>query len=155
MISLSRPSAITAISPAPVTMRAASSLLLMPPVPRELPGPSAYEAISFVISVTSPMSLAPPDFFGSAVISPSMSERMRRRSAFTRFATRALSLSLSPNLISSAETVSFSLMTGITREARRVVMVFLALRCRTLSWRSSWVRRIWATWWPYFSKHLS
>ncbi len=42
----------------------------------------------------------------------------------------ALRLSLSPNLISSITTVSFSLMMGMIRQERRVKIVFLALRYR-------------------------
>ena len=43
-------------------------------------------------------------------------------------ATSAARLSLSPTLISSTATVSFSLMTGSTRNPRRVMSVFRALR---------------------------
>ena len=43
-------------------------------------------------------------------------------------ATSAARLSLSPTLISSTATVSFSLMTGSTRNPRSVMSVFRAFR---------------------------
>src|ERR1700733_13055280 len=53
---------------------------------------------------------------------------MTSRSASTRFATSAPSVSLSPNLISSLTTVSFSLMTGITRCDNNASKVERAIR---------------------------
>ena len=60
-------------------------------------------------------------------------------------ATRAARLSLSPTLISSTATVSFSLMIGRTRNPRSVMSVFRAFRYRSRWLTSSWVRSTWAT----------
>ena len=70
---------------------------------------------------------------GSAEYRPRWSVRITSASASTRLATSAPSVSLSPNLISSLTTVSFSLMTGMTfsaeqRQQRRArVQVALAV----------------------------
>ncbi len=71
---------------------------------------------------------------GSPENKPRWSVRMTSASASTRLATSAASVSLSPNLISSLTTVSFSLITGMTlqrqqRQQRRAgVEVALAVR---------------------------
>ena len=65
---------------------------------------------------------------GSAVCSPSMSVRSSRRSASIRIATCAARKSLSPNEISSVAVVSFSLITGVTRQSRSVRSVWRAFR---------------------------
>jgi hypothetical protein len=56
---------------------------------------------------------------GSAEYRPRWSVRITSASASTRLATSAPSVSLSPNLISSLTTVSFSLMTGITLQRQQ------------------------------------
>ena len=53
-------------------------------------------------------------------------------------------MSLSPNLSSAMETVSFSLTTGTTPHCRSSPKVFLALSRRSLALKSSRVRRTWA-----------
>ncbi|MNT49266.1 hypothetical protein D3C72_1861070 [compost metagenome] len=65
---------------------------------------------------------------GSAVYRPFWSVRMISASASTRFATRAPRVSLSPNLISSLTTVSFSLITGTTPRRKSVSRVERAFR---------------------------
>jgi hypothetical protein len=60
------------------------------------------------------MKRAPGSLRGSVVYRPRWSVRITSASASIRFATSAPSVSLSPNLISSLTTVSFSLITGTT-----------------------------------------
>ena len=70
------------------------------------------------------------------------------RSASVMLATTAARWSLSPNLISSTATVSFSLMMGMTFHSIRVERVLCTLMKRLRSVRSSMVSRIWATYIP-------
>jgi len=65
---------------------------------------------------------------GSAVNRPIWSVRIISASASIRLATNAPKVSLSPNLISSVTTVSFSLMIGMTPSWSSVVNVERALR---------------------------
>ena len=71
-----------------------------------------------------------------------MSDSNMSKSALDICATLAANLSLSPNLISSVETVSFSLITGITRNSISFSYVALALRCFLLFSVSSGASKI-------------
>ncbi|MNS86903.1 hypothetical protein D3C72_1208210 [compost metagenome] len=65
---------------------------------------------------------------GSAEYSPRWSVRMTSASPSIRLVTSAPSVSLSPNLISSVTTVSFSLMIGTTPSESSVSSVERAFR---------------------------
>ncbi len=99
--------------PAPVAIRAASTLVTMPPVPTPaLPAlPTSTPARSSGPRTRS--SRLEPGFDGSPSYRPSTSDSSTSRSARTRCATSAASRSLSPNRISAVATVSFSLTIGI------------------------------------------
>ena len=86
----------------------------IPPVPSNVTESPAIDSMPLSISSTSGISFAPGFTTGSSVNSPSISERITSISASTRFVTRPDNKSLSPNLISSIATVSFSFITGIT-----------------------------------------
>ncbi len=102
--------------------------------------------------VTTGMRRASRSRAGSAVISPSTSERIISRSAPTRLATSADNVSLSPIWISSVATVSFSLMMGITPRASNASSVRRALTYWRRTAKSRWVRRTCPTRRPTASK---
>ena len=110
------------------TLVAASILEAMPPRPTDDEEPPAWQQISGVISSITSMRQAFEFIRGSQSINPSMSVSVSRRSADASTATSADRLSLSPSLISSTTTVSFSLIMGVTPHERSVIRVFLALR---------------------------
>ena len=114
----------------------------MPPVPISEKVPLAI--LSNFLSSTNAfeMSSALLFFLGSSVNKPFSSVKSRRQSASTRFDTIAAKLSLSPNLISSVATVSFSLITGITLSEISLQIVDLAFKYLFLSLRSSCVNKI-------------
>ncbi len=122
------PLATTMGTPAEFTLRAALILLIIPPVPRG-PGmlPAAFSVL-LVMTPTTGMSSASGSVRGSRVNRPSMSLRMTSRSASMSSVIIAARLSLSPSLISSTETVSFSLMMGTIFQSRRVFRVLRAFR---------------------------
>ena len=111
--------------PAPVAIRAASTLVCMPPVPSPaapvLPIRTAVEVGGR--SRTSGTSEL-PGAAGSASYRPSTSESSTSRSAWTRWATSAASRSLSPNRISVVATVSFSLTIGSTPSSSSLAKVW-------------------------------
>ena len=72
---------------------------------------------------------------------PSVVLRRISASASIRMATRAASTSLSPNLISSVEMVSFSLMMGMILCDIRCRRVLRAFRWRSWSLSTSWVSK--------------
>ena len=111
---------------------AASSFDAIPPRPTPDEVPPASSLSSGVMLSTTGMRQASQLTRGSQSIRPSMSVSVIRRSALARTATSAERLSLSPSLISSTTTVSFSLIMGTTPQASSVVRVLRALRylCR-------------------------
>ena len=122
------PSAMTTSTPDQVAILAAASFDAMPPLPTSLPGPPATASSRWSISTTSSMSEASSACRGSAVSRPGVSVSRTSRSAPTRWATRALSRSLSPKRISSSATASFSLTTGTTPSSSRWASVPRACR---------------------------
>ena len=101
-----RASATTTFAPASVARRAASTLLAIPPVPTPPVDSRTRGSASRATSRTRGMRCPSPSS------RPSTSLRSTRRSASTSGATIAASWSLSPNLISSTATESFSLRMG-------------------------------------------
>jgi hypothetical protein len=107
---------------------AAMIFVSMPPRPIELPAPPAIRSRSGSPAAAVVTSVAAESSRGSAVNNPCWSVSRTRTSASTRFVTSAPSVSLSPNRISSVVTVSFSLITGMTRSESSVVSVVRAFR---------------------------
>src|SRR6185295_7654232 len=122
-----RPEAITQRTPTSVTLAAARTLVLIPPVPTPLTAPPASANISGVTSGISSSAFASGLVRGSESKTASTSERMTSASASSSAATSPARVSLSPNLISSMETVSFSLMIGTTRSSMSRVSAWRAL----------------------------
>ncbi len=120
--------AITVWAPLCAARRAASTLVSMPPLPIALPAPPAIAASAGSSARASRISVACASRLGSAEYRPCWSVRMMSASASTRLVTRAPSVSLSPTLISSVTTVSFSLITGTTPCASSVSRVLRAFR---------------------------
>ena len=123
-----RPLAITVAMPAAVAISAATTFERIPPEPS---GDSSWpisKSCSTAWSVTSSTSRAPGSRRGFAVYSPSVSVSSTSRSAAMSTATCAARKSLSPNEISSVVVVSFSLITGTTRQPSSVWSVRRALR---------------------------
>ena len=108
-MSRSAPLAMKTPQPARVASLAAEILLTIPPRAVSLVVPPAMPSISGVIRSTTGTIWPVP--FRS--ISPGAVERMISVSASIRLATMAERVSFSPNLISAALTVSFSLITGM------------------------------------------
>ena len=102
----------------------------------------AIHSISEFISVISSIKTESLFLFGSEEYSPFISDNSTNKSALHICATRAASLSLSPNLISSVDTVSFSLITGITFKSRSFISVALAFKCFRLVSVSSGASKI-------------
>ena len=139
---------MTISAPSAVTIRAARSLVDIPPVPSAEPAPSARASTSGVIWSTCGMSFASAWVWGLAVYRPSMSLSSTSRSALTQQLTMAASVSLSPmEVISSVATVSFSLMMGRAPSSSRRVRVFWKFCRRPSCSTSTPVSRIWATVW--------
>ena len=124
----SLPEAITVWAPLRAARRAASTLVSMPPLASALPVPPASFSREASLASACAMIFAPWFLRGSASNRPAWSVRMMRASASTRLATIAPRVSLSPSLISSVTTVSFSLITGTTLKASSVRSVERALR---------------------------
>jgi hypothetical protein len=111
MMSGSAPLAMKTPHPDLVASFAAESLLTIPPTAVSLVVPPAIASISGVILPTTG-TMRPVPLMS---IRPGAVERMSRKSAPTRLATIAESVSLSPKripVISAALTASFSLMTA-------------------------------------------
>ena len=129
--------------PERMTIRAAASLEAMPPTDTALSVPPAR--LSSAASMRSTLGMTrgfgPPN----PSMTPSTVVSTTRRSAGSRQVTSADNRSLSPNFNSVVETVSFSLIIGITPRARRVSRVLRALRCRPCCRRSSCVSSTWPT----------
>jgi hypothetical protein len=100
----------------------------MPPREIALPAPPAIASSAASPAVALATRVAAASRRGSAENSPVWSVRITKTSASTRLVTSAPSVSLSPNLISSVTTVSFSLMTGTTPSSSSVKSVERALR---------------------------
>ena len=90
---------------------AALILEIIPPLP-SLEAAPAISLIFFVIDLTSRTKSSFLLFFGGSLYKPSTLDNNTRRSALTSTAICAARISLSPNLISSVEVVSFSLIIG-------------------------------------------
>ena len=116
---------IIPLSPA---ILAASSLVIIPPVPTLLPELPAALFIFSVIECTSVMSFASAFLDGFLSYNPSMSVSITSISASISTATRADNLSLSPNLSSSTDTVSFSFIMGTTSMCKRHSIAFRAYK---------------------------
>ena len=113
--------------PAAVAISAATTFERIPPEPSgELAWPMSALERREVVDVS--MSSRRGSRRGSAVYSPSVSVSITSRSAPTRSATWAARKSLSPKEISSVVVVSFSLMTGTTRQSSSLRSVWRALR---------------------------
>src|SRR2546427_785854 len=76
----------------------------------------------YVPAVKAGTRVALPTVRGSAVCRPATSLNTTRRSASTSTAVNADKLSLSPSLISSTTTVSFSFTTGTTRHSSSAII---------------------------------
>ena len=140
---------------ASVAILAALILVAIPPVPNLLPAPPVILSISGVISSTRVSKTAFLSLCGSAVKSPSMSDKSISKSAFIAVATIAPSVSLSPITISSVAMESFSLIIGIAPSSNNLHIVFSKLTLRTLCSMSPPVIRICATVWLYSENSLS
>jgi hypothetical protein len=120
---------MTQAMPASLALRAACSLLDMPPLPSgpELP---ASASTSRLTASTTGTNRALGSLRGSALCSPDTSLRMTNRSAPIRVATSDDRLSLSPKLkrISSIATLSFSLTIGSTPAPSSSSKVWRAFR---------------------------
>ena len=112
--SCSEPEAMTIVQPELIAILAALILVLIPPVPIDVPAPPAIFSISGVICGTSWRRFAFLSLLGLAVYNPSISDKIIKASASTKVATVADKVSLSPIFNSSTATASFSLMIGIT-----------------------------------------
>ena len=124
----SRPLAITVGMPAAVAISAATTLERMPPEPSgdaACPMSSGSSAAKSVHLGDQPASGC---IRGSAVNTPLASVSSSSSSAPSRIATWAARKSLLPNEISSVVVVSFSLMTGTTRQSSSLRSVWRALR---------------------------
>ena len=137
-----RPLHTTMGMPATMSTRAALIFVIMPPEPTVVPAPPATAMISGPMASTRPISFASGSKCGFASKSPSMSERMTMRSASTRHATSAASVSLSPKRICSTDTVSFSFTMGTTPKSSSRSNVSRACR---YAWRSAVSRRVSST----------
>ena len=138
MIPLRRPSAITTVVPVLVAAWAASSLLAIPPVESAQPLPEANASTSGVMfSKNATRWERRLAFVG--ICNPLVVVRIISKSALISCPTSEASKSLSPNLISSTATASFSLTTGMTPARNMASMVLRALRCRERFLRSSCV----------------
>jgi hypothetical protein len=102
---------------------AASTLVIMPPLPIELPAPPAMPSSVGRRRVTCDSSRACGILARIGGEQPDWSVRMISASASIRLATSEPRVSLSPNLISSVTTVSFSLMIGTTPSCSSVSSV--------------------------------
>ena len=142
-------------APAARAMRPAVSLVSIPPVPRLEPAPLAVSIRASVISRTSGTSRAAASLAGSAVYRPSISLRMIRASAWMIWVTMAERVSLSPTLISSVATVSFSFTTGMAPMPKRASKVLRTFRRLSGSSRLYRVSSTWPTVWLYSEKYLS
>ena len=114
--------------PAPTAMRAAISLVSMPPL--ESPPTGALPAMATIsgpMAWTSRIIRAGPRR-GSRSYRPSMLESSSSASAEAMVARRAARRSLSPKRISPVATVSFSLTTGTAPSRSSVASVLRALR---------------------------
>ena len=124
----SRPQAMTVLAPLPAARLAARILVSIPPRPMLVPAPPAMASSAGSPARASCTNWACGSRRGSAVYKPFWSVRITSASASTRFATNAPRVSLSPNLISSLTTVSFSLITGTTPKPSSVSSVLRAFR---------------------------
>ena len=115
-------------APAFVAIWPADNFVIIPPEAKVEFALPPIAKISSVISLISGTCLAFTLREGSAVYNPSISDNKISRSAEIIPATRAASLSLSPNLISYVVTVSFSFTTGITSRFKSVFIVALAFK---------------------------
>ena len=141
--------------PAEFRISAHRSFDFIPPIDMLLSSvPVAIRRCSSVTPSTSEMR-SPREPSGFGRMSPSTVVRMMARSDRVMEASRAARISLSPNLSSSTETGSFSLMIGRTSCASSDSMQFSAFRCRSRERRSSAVSRICAAWNPSFAHSAS
>ena len=122
------PAATSTVTPDSVARRAACTFVAIPPIPLTVPAPDASATISSEITRTSAINVAVECRRGSAVNNPSWSVSRTSRSASIRLATSAERLSLSPILISSVATTSFSLMMGTTFLSSSASSVLRAFR---------------------------
>ena len=105
-------------TPPAAAMRAAWTLVTMPPEPTPARPTVPISTPSRSLSGSSTTGMRSPPSSGCLVYSASTSESSSRTSALTRFAVSAAMRSLSPNLISWVATASFSLMIGSTPRSR-------------------------------------
>jgi len=124
----SRPLAITVGMPDAVAISAATTLERIPPDPSGDAVWPIFSCSSAEKSVTTSSGRADGSSRGSAVKTPSASVSSRSCPAPSRIATCAARKSLLPKEISSVVVVSFSLMTGTTRQSSSLRSVWRALR---------------------------
>ena len=124
----SKPEPITVGMPAAVAISAATTFERIPPDPSGEEAWPIWSSRSAAGSSTTRTSSAPASRRGSAVCRPSMSVSSTSSSAPSSTATWAARKSLSPKEISSVVVVSFSLITGTTRQSSSFCSVRRALR---------------------------
>jgi len=107
-----RPSAMNIWTLVLAQILAAWILVVMPPVPIPVWTPPARCSVARSIVSMTGINWASGNWVGSRSYSPATSDSNNKASASMSVATRAASVSLSPNLISSTATVSFSLTMG-------------------------------------------
>ena len=116
---------------------AAEIFVIIPPRPSALLLGPAYFCKFLSDTEIELISLEVFFIFGSLVYNPFWSVSITKSFASLRFATREAKVSLSPNLISSVEIVSFSFIIGTVLYLIRFDKVFLAFKYLVLSLKSS------------------
>ena len=140
--------AITTLTPADDAIRAARSLLFIPPVPSSLLVMPAIPATSRPMSSTVETRVADGSVPGSAEYRPSTLVSRTNRFARSRHATIEARVSLWPKRISATATVSFSLTIGRHEYSNRVRRVLRTFRQRVRWSKSLAVSSTWAAWMP-------
>ena len=128
---------------------AALILEIIPPLP-SLEAAPAMSLIFFVIDLTSRTKSSFLLFFGGSLYRPSTLDNNTRWSASIKTAICAARMSLSPNLISSVEVVSFSLIIGTQLKFNKFSNVAIAFLDDFLFFISEGDKRICATCFLYF-----
>jgi len=147
------PFAITVSIPASVAIFAAFNFDCIPPAPSDdfvLPQSCIVWPFIFSTFVISFASLLD----GSLSQSPSTVVRMMYRSALMRIAVYAPRMSLSPNVSSSVDMTSFSLIIGTMPASRSFSRTSFMLLELSLFEKSALVRRAWATLILCFSRYF-
>ena len=155
MTSGSQPGRMAVGTPSCATRCAESSLEYMPPVPTEVLPPHRVSRLRARTSSMHGMIVASGVSSGLASSTPPMVVRLTNRSASTGLMSKLARLSLSLNLSSLTDTVSFSLTTGMTPQFSSSLNVLRILRNRVRFLRSSRVSKTCAVRMPRSAKALS